>query len=131
MLVNFNEMPLGSRVWIYQAKNPLSINSSLLLEEVLNSFISNWESHDNPLKASWKLYYDQFLIIAVDESFYPASGCSIDKSVQLIKDLEIQLENELLGKTTLAILESRKIFTFELKDLKKVISEQKITSKTI
>lgn len=131
MLVNFNDMPSNSRVWIYQANPAFTEDSKKLLTERLDQFLSSWESHGSALKASWNLFYDRFLIIAVDESYYAASGCSIDKSVGIVKELESELQIELLGKTTIAILEGDSIATFGLKDLKKAIQEGKIHPQTI
>jgi hypothetical protein len=126
MLVNFNQMPQNSRIWIYQANQPFSLEIKSILENKLNDFISNWESHGAPLKASWSIFYDLFLIIAVDEDHYAASGCSIDKSVHLVKDLENELGTELLSKNYVAVLEGSSIATVTLKDLKNHVSEGKI-----
>lgn len=126
MLVNFHEMPANSRIWIYQANQTFSDEIKSTLSTKLDNFIANWESHGAPLKASWSLFYDLFLIIAVDEDHYAASGCSIDKSVHLIKELEAELGTELLGKNSVAILQESSIATIALKDLKKSVIEGKI-----
>jgi len=131
MLTDFNEMSPNSRVWIYQANGPFTEASKGLVTEKLNQFLTQWESHGNPLKASWKLFYDLFLVVAVDETHYPASGCSIDKSVNFLKELEAELGTEILGKTSVAILEKNGISTFGLKDLKKSVEEGKITPDSI
>ncbi len=131
MLADFNEMSPNSRVWIYQATGPFTEASKRLLTEKMNPFLSQWESHGNPLKASWKLFYDLFLVVAVDETYHAASGCSIDKSVNFIKQLEDELGADLLGKTAIAVLEKTSIATFGLKDLKKSVEEGKITPDSI
>lgn len=131
MLVPFNEMPSQSRIWIYQASRPFNENSKKLISERLTSFTDQWESHGHPLKASWKTAYDLFLIVAVDETYYPASGCSVDKVVHLIKELESELGLELLNKTSLAVREGDELKIFNLKDLKQAVFEGKIKPDSI
>ena len=131
MLTNFNEMPSNSRVWIYQENAAFTEDSKKHLTNRLNAFLESWESHGTALKASWNLFYDRFLVIAVDENNYAASGCSIDKSVGVIKELENELQIELLGKTSIAVLKGDSITTFSLKDLKQTIKEGKIQPQTI
>jgi len=131
MLIPFHEMPPTSRIWIYQAAEPFSEDSKHLISDKLNDFLSQWESHGAPLKGSWKIFHDLFLVIGIDESYHAASGCSIDKSVNLVKTLELELGNELLGKNKVALLKEDKITLFDLKNLKKLIEEQKITHNSI
>lgn len=123
MLVDFDKMPSDSKVWIYQASQPFGKDSKKLLTEKLEAFLSQWESHGNPLKASWSLFYDQFVVVTVDETYHAASGCSIDTSVHLIKQLESELGTELLEKSKIAVLEGDQVSTFSLKDLKRSIEE--------
>lgn len=131
MLVDFLKMPSDSRIWIYQADRFINEDSQKLLAEKLTLFLAEWESHGIPLRASWKLFHGLFLVIAVDENHYPASGCSIDKSVQFITKLEADLKTGLLGKTSVAVLEKEHVITYNLVELKKNILEGKIQSDSI
>ena len=45
---------------------------------------------------------DRFILLAVDEGQADASGCSIDKSVHFLKQLEAQLDIDLFDRMTFA-----------------------------
>lgn len=58
------------------------------MEAELNSFMKGWATHGKDLYGSFKILFDNFIVISVDESKVPASGCSIDTLTQFIKNLE-------------------------------------------
>ena len=86
MYTNFNTLPQNSRIWIYQADREFTRVEVDLLQENAIAFIEEWTRHGAALKGSFALKYNRFLILAVDESFANASGCSIDASVRFVKD---------------------------------------------
>jgi hypothetical protein len=88
------------KIWIYLSDKELKGD---LLNSVLkagNDFVQNWKAHEMPLNATFEVVSDRFIVVSVDETIYNASGCSIDKLLRLIKQLEadhkIQLLNRLL-----------------------------------
>lgn len=88
MLVSYNELPATSKVWIYQADRALSVEEVGLLNEQLEAFVADWKAHQHPVKGFGSMYYKRFLVLIADESFNDVSGCSIDSTVRLIKELE-------------------------------------------
>ncbi len=91
MLVALKEMPDSSRIWIYQAERKLDENEATFVQKASESFLSQWQAHGQELKAAFSLEYDQFLLLALDESQHQATGCSIDASVHLIHKVEQEL----------------------------------------
>jgi hypothetical protein len=88
------------KIWIYLSDKELK---GELLNSVLkagNDFVQNWKAHEMPLNATFEVVNDRFIVVGVDETTYNASGCSIDKLLRLVKQLEsdhnIQLLNRLL-----------------------------------
>ena len=78
---SFDQMPDDARLWVYQSNRKFS---SLELENInssLQEFLASWVAHGTALKSAYNLYYDQVIVLAVDESFHIASGCSVDASV--------------------------------------------------
>lgn len=102
MYVPFEEMSEDSRVWIYQAARQFSEIEKDLITSNLSKFCDGWNTHGNRMPTSFQILDDQILILAVDESGLGASGCSIDSSVRTLRQLEVQLENNLTdqGKVT-------------------------------
>jgi hypothetical protein len=58
------------------------------LEEALLRFVAQWTSHQRQLSACGELHHRQFIILAVDEDQAGASGCSIDRSVRFLHEVE-------------------------------------------
>ena len=99
MFVEFNNISNDSRLWIYASENKLSEKQERYIYEKILTHIKEWKSHDRPLKGSFKILEGYFIVIALDESFTHASGCSIDTLQNMIllleKELSISLFNRL------------------------------------
>lgn len=102
MYVNFREMPEDSRVWVYQAARKFSEQEKELITSKLSVFCDGWNTHGNRMPTSFQILDEQILVLAVDESGLGASGCSIDSSVRILRELESQLQNNITdqGKVT-------------------------------
>ncbi|HEY8401042.1 MAG TPA: hypothetical protein VIK89_07270 [Cytophagaceae bacterium] len=130
MFVPFNQMPETSRIWIYQADRFLTEEEVTKASDFLSQFVQHWESHGNQLQASYDIREKLFIIIAVNESHYQASGCSIDKSVQAIKEIEKFLDVNFFDRTKVAYCNNQSIQLVSLLDLKKMIKEGQLTKST-
>lgn len=99
---DFQHFPAETRVWIYQSNKPFPTEVVPKLKEVVDRFAQNWVSHNNQLRAHGDVLHDRFILLAVDESKAGASGCSIDKSVHFLKQLENELGIDLFDRMTFA-----------------------------
>ena len=131
MLVNFKELSNTSKVWIYQADKELSNQEVAKVKTKISYFIQNWQSHGKDLIASFKIMYNQFIIISVDEDKTSSSGCSIDASVTIIKELESDLQINLFDRLKITFKIDKNINTVNFVNFKKYINEGKINSNTI
>ena len=77
------------------------------------------------------IFYDQFLILAVDENINGASGCSIDKSTKFINTIENEFNISLLNRSHIAYLEGHEVRIITLADIKNQIDVQAITKDTL
>lgn len=130
MYIPFEEMSPHSRVWIYQADRLLSSKEVSFIEDCSKQFLSEWAAHGNALKSSFSLLHDKFLVIAVDENFNAASGCSIDASVGLVRKIASELKLDFFDRTKVAFLLNGEIFQSSMNDLKSLIEEGTISSET-
>ena len=73
MIVPFKTLPNEARVWIYQANRELTESEIKEISIKAEVFIAGWTRHGENLKASYEIKYNQFLILAVDESFNDVS----------------------------------------------------------
>jgi len=83
----FQELPKDARLWVYQANRVIDADEKVEISSILNQFISSWATHGVPLKAETLVLKDHFIIFGVDEKQIAASGCSIDSSVKLMKEI--------------------------------------------
>ena len=102
-----------------------------LLQENAIAFIEEWTRHGAALKGSFSLKYNRFLILAVDESFANASGCSIDASVRFVKQMETLFSMDLMNKLNVTYKEGQTIRLVNLSTFQEYAKIQKITSETI
>ena len=131
MLVAFEELPESARVWIYQSDRILNSQQINAISEQAKRFCDQWAAHNTPLKSSYKILHDKFIVLAVDEGFNEASGCSIDSSVNFIKSIENQLDLNFFDRTKVAFLIDDNIYTTDLNSIKNEISSGKIERKTL
>jgi len=87
MFVEFDQMPDHARVWVYMADRQFSADERSVIHSILGAFTAEWAAHGVPLRASYTLSEDRFLILAVDESHHTPSGCSIDSSVGALRQI--------------------------------------------
>lgn len=130
MLFPFDQMPNTARLWIYQSERKLTTSESKLIEESTSKFLEAWTAHGNELKAAHKLSHDQFLIIALDEGMGGASGCSIDASVNHIRQLENQIGTPFINNGKVAFLLNDEIELLPLAELKGKVTAKKINRET-
>lgn len=130
-IFSIDAFPADSRVWIYQADRNLNEYEILQCRNTLQSFSQQWTSHQMPLKAATDIAYNRFIIFYVDESANEVSGCGIDKSVNLVKQIEQQLGVDFFNRTQIAYLDNEEIKSFALADAKKLYAENVINAGTI
>lgn len=128
---NFEQFPLETRVWIYQADKPFSTETVPALRTVVNQFAQNWVSHNRQLRAHGDVLHDRFILLAVDEGQADASGCSIDKSVHFLKQVEQQLGVELFDRMTFAWMEGNTVRTASSEEFSQLYRDGKISDETL
>ena len=120
-----------SRVWIYQADRALNPDEVEQVQQKLNRFTSQWLAHGHELLAYSEIRYNQFIILSVDEQQAGATGCSIDKSVKLMLELEKEYNINLFDRFQLAYRDGDKIETINREDFQNLIHAGKIGAETI
>ena len=131
MYTEYKNLPQTSRVWIYQADRTLTNEEVQGISQKTIKFINNWTRHGDDLKGSFIIKYNQFLVLLVDESFNNVSGCSIDASVRLIKEIEQKLNIDFMDKMNITFKDRNNINMVKLSQFQQFVKEGKITSETI
>ena len=131
MIVNFNKLPDNSRLWIYQSNRDFSDQELDEIRNLTESFLSNWQTHNQELVVSYEVKYNRFLILAVNESFNSPGGCSIDLSLRFINDLSKKINIDLLDRMSVNYRDKEDIKSLKLKELKELLNNKSISEETI
>ena len=130
MFVPFDKMQEEARIWVYQSDRVLNDQEIDVVENRLTKFVEEWTRHGDDLKGSYTIVYDHFIILAVDESFNQVSGCSIDASTHVFKQLEKDLNVDLMNKMNTAFRHGDHINIVPLSDFQRYAQENKIDEDT-
>jgi hypothetical protein len=131
MILPFNEMPLSSRIWIYQSDNKIQDQDLIKIKTKLIEFLKNWTAHGDGLKSSFDIKYNRFLIIALNEKSTKASGCSIDACVHFIQKIEKDYGLNLLDKMNVAFKQGDYISYKSIVEFKILIKNKSVSKNTI
>ena len=131
MYVSFNLLPPNAKVWIYQSDRNLSNIDIELIEKEVKLFLNNWSSHNKEIESSFEIRYNRFLIIGLNENINSASGCSIDKSLNFIKDLQSLLKVNFLNRLDVAYKTGNDINSISLSEFQTMIREKKLSKDSI
>lgn len=118
MFVPFEELDSQSRIWIYQANRELTQPEQKIIRDAVRALCDQWSAHGNPLRTSFRIDHNYFLVLAVDEVFKGVSGCSIDGSVELLKTIQNQLKIDFFDRSQVAFWREEKVKLIPLKELK-------------
>ena len=113
MIVPFKDLAPNSRLWIYTAKNAFDHTNIDDLSAKTETFLASWTSHQQDVKASYLIAYGQILIIAAEEGFAHVGGCSIDKLVHFIQDLNLSYNADLLNAFRFATISNENITVYD------------------
>ena len=123
MDVSHIRLPGHSRVWIYQADRALTAPEQALILEKGETFTSTWAAHGHNLLAELVVVLDHFVILVLDEQVEAASGCSIDKSMRFILDLQKELKISFTNRLISAIYEDEKVQLYTYAQLKTALEK--------
>ena len=131
MLVSPESMPENTRIWIYQANRKFSDIEISEINVLTKKFLESWTAHANELKSSFEMVHSIFLILMIDENHAAASGCSIDKSIHLIRDIEKKFGVSLLDRQAYAYYDKDDVKVVPVKEFERLIENGFIDSDTI
>ena len=91
----FKEFSDYSRIWIYGFDQSLTSDDIKIVRSQLDDFINSWHSHKDPVRGTYEILYDRFVIIAAESS---VSGCSVDSSIGVFKKLKQEYQLDALNQ---------------------------------
>ena len=131
MWVNFDELPLQSRVWVFQSNRMMSTREQSSINQAVKYFIQKWYAHGEHMLASNVLFHNCFVVIASDEEKKVASGCSIDSLMTLFKSFGRQYNLSFFDRFSIAHRSNNdEVVINNLDDFKQLIDNGSINQDT-
>jgi len=114
MLRDLIALPMNSKLWVYQGDREFSYDEMEDIREAMYDFVDNWESHGIPVQGYGNIFHRRFLVFVADETGHGVSGCSTDKSVNLVKQLGARFNADFFNRWMFAFMdENEEIFTMD------------------
>ena len=127
-----DQLASTSRIWIYGAERALTAKETKLVRERAQTYVAQWNSHQQALRAGADVLHNRFLVLAVDESAAEASGCSIDGSVRFIQDLGSEIGVDFFNRMRFSYRDDRgKIQTVSRDEFKLLYAQGQLTNDTV
>ena len=125
-----------SRAWVYQCNRVFTLAEALDIEDLLNEFAAQWQTHGAPVKGGAYLLFGQFIVLLADETATNVSGCSTDSSEKKKKSIEQQYSVNLFDRTMLAFilkdkLDNDQVQLLPLSQLQYAVENNFITADTL
>jgi hypothetical protein len=131
MYVDFDSLHDHARIWVYQADRRFKVGEEKLIRKLTQAFCDHWNAHGEPLKTSFKIQQNQFLILAVDEDYRGPSGCSIDGSVRMLKSLKEHIGVDFLDYSRVAVLMDNEVSLIPFTELRQAVSSGKLSAASL
>ena len=117
-----------SHVWVYQADRELTKAEIDEMLPKVKQFAAGWQVHGTPATAFGDVLFGRFLLFVVDDKT-PASGCSIDTSVDFVKQAGQQFGVDFFNRLNICFLEptSSVVKTLPMAELKEKVKSGEIS----
>jgi hypothetical protein len=96
-LIPFETLPDSARVWVFGSDRPLTEDGTVALLNSVESHLTEWKAHGEPLTVGYEWRFGRLLVVAVDQRTAGASGCSIDGLFRVLQGLESEIDAKLVG----------------------------------
>ena len=120
-----------SRVWVYQSDRAFSNAEVKIIQQQLDEFSAQWKAHGQQLNAKAQVLYNFFIVFIVDEASAGVTGCSIDSSVRIIKEIEQAYQVDLFNRFNMAYKLDDRVIVVSKEDFETLVNIKAIGPKTI
>jgi hypothetical protein len=94
------------RVWVFIGQSALDATEAAWANEQLAAFTQTWQTHGKAMNATGFVFENHALVIIANEAGLQASGCSIDKINQQIRQMGIELGIDFFARMNTLVKEN-------------------------
>ena len=120
-----------SKVWVYQSNRKFTPDEVVEIQHTLDVFTAQWKAHGHQLKAKGEIKYGYFIVLTADQEASQSTGCSIDASVRMLKEIEAKYNLDLFNRFNMAYKLADEVHVCGKEDFETLISIKKLTADTI
>lgn len=120
-----------AKTWIYQSSTVFTVDQLTQIQAKLSNFVTQWQSHGDKVEGFFEIIENRFLVIMADESDVMVTGCSIDSSVRVVKELEQETGLSLLDKSLVAFQNEGEVFLVGIAAIPEAVKSGQITPDTL
>jgi len=131
MIVDFNEIPTWSKLWVFPSSRKFYEQEISGLKENIEAFLNSWTNEDQLFNCAYELKYDRFIVISVDNTDINLSLKTHDALSIFIQELEKKFEVILLDKINVCYKQGEFVQYKDIVEFKKMMKEKGVSSKTI
>lgn len=124
-------MPAHARVWVYKSALAFTPAQRRAIIERGHVFAGSWAAHGTALDACVDVLLDHFVVVAVDEQQAMASGCSIDKSVRFVQELEKDMDINLTDRMVVLYEKEGGVRTCRVPEVEGLLKSGELTADTV
>lgn len=124
----FEKMNPDARIWVFQANRKLTNSEGGQIRLEIEKFLADWRAHGNELMATCTILKNRFLVVALDESFEAASGCSIDSCIRKIQDVGKVFHVDFMDRSVAVQDDENEISLYGVGEVQGAVKSGEITS---
>ncbi len=91
----------SAKVWIYQCTRDFAPQEMTEIQEQIDQFVLQWQSHGKAVHGFGGIFFDNTLIFIGQEDAEGVSGCSTDGMVRIVQSIGRQYGVELFDRMSL------------------------------
>jgi hypothetical protein len=124
-------MDTTDKLWVFQSNRIFTLVEEQDISYAISTFLQSWESHGADIKSEFEIFEHKFIIIRVDEKQTKASGCSIDRLNQCIRQIDAKYQLNLLNRLWISFEDGEgMIETVPISTFKERVKSEQINPET-
>tara|TARA_B100001093_G_scaffold453792_1_gene462693 strand:+ start:16154 stop:16627 length:474 start_codon:yes stop_codon:yes gene_type:complete len=127
----FDNISPTSKAWVYVSSQKIDDNLLSSLNNRFKEFFTDWKSHGQLIDGEFKVIDDYIIVIGAGVKNGNMCGRAVDAQIRFIKELDEQLDLDLLNRNKIAFNVNEKLSWFDFKEIQSLIKEKKISHNTL
>jgi len=128
MFIPYNKIEDDSRCWIYQVDKKITSLEKKFIEKKIRYFCENWTSHNVPVKSSFIIDLDYYILLFADEQHTNISGCAIDEQRKIIEKISEELKIKISTYNRIGVFINNKLIFLSKKEIIDRINKYEMSS---